>query len=184
MARFHSFWWMSNIPLCLCVCVCVYISHLFLSIHMMMCFKIKCVKIVYLNSESNWLCLNGPFIKFQLCIKCTCWMYAFITYLLNTLQSGSHFFRSWEHVCILVNKTDSLPAEILYSNEIFQLETLGSVKTLRGAWVGGSVGSVVWHLISSQVMISCFVRPEPHVGLCADSMGLSLSLSLPRSCAR
>ena len=34
MALFHSFLWLSNIPLCVCVCVCVYIyiyvSHIFL----------------------------------------------------------------------------------------------------------------------------------------------------------
>ena len=29
MARFYSFLWLSNIPLCLCVCV-IYISHLFI----------------------------------------------------------------------------------------------------------------------------------------------------------
>ena len=28
MTRFHSFLWLSDIPLCVCVCVCVYITHL------------------------------------------------------------------------------------------------------------------------------------------------------------
>ena len=27
MARFHSFWWLSNIPVCVCVCVCVCVSE-------------------------------------------------------------------------------------------------------------------------------------------------------------
>ena len=30
MAWFHSFLWLSNIPLCVCVCVCVCIPHLFI----------------------------------------------------------------------------------------------------------------------------------------------------------
>ena len=28
MALFHSFWWLSNISLCVCVCVCVHTLYL------------------------------------------------------------------------------------------------------------------------------------------------------------
>ena len=29
MTRFHSFWWLSNIPVYVCVCVCVCVYHIF-----------------------------------------------------------------------------------------------------------------------------------------------------------
>ena len=29
MAKFHSFLWLSSIPLCVCLCVCIYIYYIF-----------------------------------------------------------------------------------------------------------------------------------------------------------
>ena len=36
MALFHSFYWLSNIPVCVCVCVyvCIYIYYLYFFIHL------------------------------------------------------------------------------------------------------------------------------------------------------
>ena len=47
MALFHSFLWLSNIPVCKCVCVCVCVPHLI--------FKEEPVLLVLLSWKHRWL---------------------------------------------------------------------------------------------------------------------------------